>query len=184
MKKLLVLASLFITATASAEPINYQKGNVFWVSGAVGQASADSKTGNTDLLSFKFNTGYDVNKYFGVYGGASTLRDLDDRNINYLEAGLSAYLPMSDAWTFTASFGGTSTTNGDVTGKVEPKIGIGFAYEITPQFTTQITYDHLFDLSIQPDFKEDVQQLSWGVTYYFGRPKSAATTIQQIKIYQ
>lgn len=184
MKKLLLISSLFATATAVAKPINYQKGDVFWLSGAIGQTSVDSTKGSTDLLSFKFNTGYDVNEYFGFYAGAGTLRDLDERNINYLETGISAFIPMSDEWTFRTSFGGTSTTNGDVSGKIEPKIGVGFAYEITPQFTTQITYDHFFDLAIEPNLKEDAQQLSWGFTYYFGRPKSAATTIQQIKIYQ
>lgn len=184
MKKTILILSMF-TTSALANSSNFQKDDVIWFSGTLGQASLSEKAITADEgLSIKLNLGYDFNENFALYSGIGSIRNVSETNINYLEMGLKLSYPINNDWAVYTAMGGTSTTSNDASGVIQPKIALGVDYQITPRFKTHITYDHLANIGVNRDFKTDVNQISWGLTYHFGRSQFSNKNIQQIKIYQ
>jgi opacity protein-like surface antigen len=186
MKTLLFFIFTTFTASALADSVDYKRDGVVWLNAAIGQAKfTDDFTLVNEGLSLKFNIGYDFTEYLAVYGGIGSFQNLANKNINYVETGLKVSLPFSNTnWSAYTTLGGTSVTNSEVSGKVQPKIGVGFSYQITPKFSTQITYDYYREIGVQQQINKDIKQITWGITYFFNRPDTSNKNIQQIKIYQ
>lgn len=179
MKKTILILSL-LAAPAFADITNYKKEDVVWLSGTLGQTSIN----NNKALNVNFDLGYDFNENFALYTGLGSIRNSNSSNINYAEFGMKYTYHINDSWKVHSTLAGTSTLSNKASGIIQPKLGLGFGYKITPRFETHLTFNHLANLGLSKNLKKDANQITWGLTYYFGRPKIATRNIQQIKIYK
>ena len=160
-----------------------------WVSGSLGLGET---TNNSIVLkkqsldgifpSFKLMTGYDVNRYLGMYSSYDFIDSiLKNQSINVFSLGFKGNLPVFDMWSVFGKVG-ISYLNGNTNSyNVSGSVGLGVEYKITNSISTKIGYDYYQNIDL---IKSNVglNKIYWGMIYRFGQVSLPIIKSQQIDI--
>lgn len=181
--KSLIAVALMATSVATiAQPAydneresNYDSSNPYAQSGFYLEGNAGINIATIDYLGFQgsaahgfawsVNSGYKFNRYIGLEAGFTQYRVGADEdsgdNINSVDVALKGFLPLTDRFSIFAKAGGTTLFSSGESSNVQPYLGIGAAYAITPNLAFNVQVSGLTLGWV------NLGALTGGLTYYF-----------------
>ena len=186
--KLLLIASLLISASSYAESINSPDvlDEHLWISGTLGRVNMNHNSELQDNgLSTQVKIGYDFNRYVALYMGGGLHENVANDTMKYVQAGLQVSYPITTQWSGfgTIATVGTSDFNDAKTNHAwRGKFGLGISYRITPQFSTQLGMDFYNDMPVTSNLNSNRNEVYVGLKYHFNQPDTFHKVIQQINL--